>query len=289
MNRTGVTPTRRRSIPMVSEHMQPVSAKTVTSIICVTGRAAAVTEMTDMSDPPYQLPRPRARETIEEFMSDTRRIDSITIGPRFRKDFAGVEALAASIAAVGLLQPPGVTPDGRLLWGECRLRACRSFGWTEIPVIVRDVDPADFVAIEAAENFARKDFTLSEAVAIKRAIEPQLRAEAEARQKTGRPSANFAGGATGSTVFYRIFAMNAAQGRGHRRGGRGRAGALRQAGCQHGQARQGRGSIPPAVEFRQGEQIRAEPPPLPAGPFMSRRSTRRGPMNTAWRILRTAA
>lgn len=112
-------------------------------------------------------------------------INAITIGPRFRRDFSGVEALAVSIKAVGLLQPPGVTPDGRLLWGECRLRACRNLGWTAIPVTVRDVEPSDWTAVEAAENFARKDFTLSEAVAIKRALEPKLKAEAEVRRKAG--------------------------------------------------------------------------------------------------------
>jgi ribosomal protein S14 len=36
---------------------------------------------------------------------------------------------------------------------------------------------------EAAENFDRKDFTLSEAVAIKREIEPEIKAEAKERQR----------------------------------------------------------------------------------------------------------
>ncbi len=63
-------------------------------------------------------------------------------------------------------------------------------------MIVRHVDPADFVAIEAAENFARRSFTPSEAVAIARALEPRLRAEAAERQRAGRPSAKFAGGET---------------------------------------------------------------------------------------------
>jgi N6-adenosine-specific RNA methylase IME4 len=124
-----------------------------------------------------------------------RLITSIVVRQRHRRDFSGVPVLVASIKRVGLLQPPGITPEGVLLWGECRLRACRELGWTTIPVIVLDgVDPNDRVAIEAAENFARKDFTPSEAVSIKRDLEPQMKAEAAQRMKAGKPSAKFAEG-----------------------------------------------------------------------------------------------
>ncbi|MDX0888638.1 ParB/RepB/Spo0J family partition protein [Sinorhizobium medicae] len=107
-------------------------------------------------------------------MTEQRRIDKIKVGPRFREDLGDLASLAENIRALGLLQPIGVTPSGWLLWGERRLRACRSLGWRDIPVIVRDVDSDDMAAVEAAENFARKDFTLSEAVAIKRALQPNL-------------------------------------------------------------------------------------------------------------------
>ena len=49
----------------------------------------------------------------------------------------------------------------------------RHAGGRQIPVVVHDIDPADRVAVEAAENFSRKDFTPTEAVAIKRAREPR--------------------------------------------------------------------------------------------------------------------
>ena len=74
-------------------------------------------------------------------MSDTRPIDSIIVGERFRKDMGDVDTLASSIAALGLLQPIAISPDGRLLAGERRLRACRQLGWTTVPVsIVEDPD-----------------------------------------------------------------------------------------------------------------------------------------------------
>ena len=52
-----------------------------------------------------------------------------------------------------------------------------------IPVTVVDLD--DIVRGEFAENAYRKDFTLSEAVAIKRALEPIERAAAKERQREG--------------------------------------------------------------------------------------------------------
>jgi ParB/RepB/Spo0J family partition protein len=105
----------------------------------------------------------------------------IVVGERHRKDMGDIDGLAAWIKRVGLLQPVGITPDGHLLWGERRLRACRLLGWREIPVTVRDIDPDDMVAVEAAENCARKDFALSEAVAIKRKLEPVEREAAKER------------------------------------------------------------------------------------------------------------
>ena len=51
------------------------------------------------------------------------RCDSIQIGERHRKDLGNLEALAASIAAEGLLQPIGITEENVLVFGERRLRA----------------------------------------------------------------------------------------------------------------------------------------------------------------------
>lgn len=71
-------------------------------------------------------------------MSETRPIASITIGPRFRRDFGDIETLAASIAEDGLIQPIAVTPDGLLLAGHRRLLACKLLGWQAIPVSIME-------------------------------------------------------------------------------------------------------------------------------------------------------
>ena len=108
-------------------------------------------------------------------------VDAIRVGDRHRKDMGDIAGLAANIAEVGLLHPIVVQPDGTLIAGERRLRAVQSLGKTEIAVTVIDLD--NIVAGEFAENNHRKDFTLSEAVAIKRALEPIERAAAKQRQR----------------------------------------------------------------------------------------------------------
>jgi ParB family chromosome partitioning protein len=100
----------------------------------------------------------------------SRPIDQIIVGQRHRRDLGDLEALAASIAEIGLLHSIVICPDGRLIAGERRLRAAKLLGWTEIPVHVVDLDAV--VRGEFAENTYRKNLTPSEAVAIAQALEP---------------------------------------------------------------------------------------------------------------------
>jgi hypothetical protein len=108
-------------------------------------------------------------------------IKDIIIGERHRHDMGDLAALAASIEAVGLLHPPVVDKNNVLVAGERRIRAALLLGWTDIQVTV--VDIAEIVLGEYAENEVRKDFTLSEAVAIKRLVEPAIVAEAKANSQ----------------------------------------------------------------------------------------------------------
>ncbi len=107
-------------------------------------------------------------------------IDQVQIGYRYRKDLGDLRTLAESIEEVGLLHPIVVTPEGRLIAGQRRLEACRTLGWTEVPVSVVDLYQA--ARGEAHENFVRKDLLPSEIVALKRAIEPLERRAARERQ-----------------------------------------------------------------------------------------------------------
>ena len=96
-------------------------------------------------------------------------ISDIQIGERHRKELGDIDGLAQSISDDGLLQPIGVTPDNRLVFGYRRLVACRDkLGWTEIPTVIIDIE--NLTHGEWIENTIRKDLTLSEMVAITDAL-----------------------------------------------------------------------------------------------------------------------
>jgi N6-adenosine-specific RNA methylase IME4 len=115
--------------------------------------------------------------------ASTLAIAKIKVGVRHRRDMGDLTGLSASIAENGLLHPVVITPHRELIAGERRLKACEALGWTKVPITVVDLD--EIARGERDENFVRKDFTPSEAVAIAEALTPKIKAEAKARQ--GRP------------------------------------------------------------------------------------------------------
>ena len=120
------------------------------------------------------------------------KISEIKIGKRYRQHLGDIAVLAQSIQETGMLHPVVVTPAGELIAGRRRLEALKSLGWEDTPVNVVDLD--EIVEGEFAENIIRKDFTPSEMVAIKRAIEPSIREAAKKRMLAGKPSAQCAEG-----------------------------------------------------------------------------------------------
>lgn len=92
-------------------------------------------------------------------------IDSIIIerGTRQRRELRGLDELAASIKARGLINPPVITRDYILIAGERRTEACRRLGWSSIPVQFADeVDESELQLIELEENTKRLDLTWQE-------------------------------------------------------------------------------------------------------------------------------
>ena len=91
------------------------------------------------------------------------RISEITIGDGRRAlNDAAVERLVESIGAVGLINPISVDKSGTLVAGLHRLKACEALGWTEIPVIVLDVDEVQAELAEIDEDLCRHDGTALE-------------------------------------------------------------------------------------------------------------------------------
>jgi ParB family chromosome partitioning protein len=85
-----------------------------------------------------------------------------------RKEFRAEELaeLQASLEANGLLQPivvrPSATGAYELVAGERRLRAATQLGWSDIPVIVRDVDDRTLLTLALVENLQRTDLNAVE-------------------------------------------------------------------------------------------------------------------------------
>ena len=121
--------------------------------------------------------------TEQHFEMTTRKISDIVVGTRHRKDMGDLAGLAASMDELGLLHPIVVRPDGVLVAGERRLRAAKLLGWEKIRVTAVDLEAV--ARGELAENEVRKDFTLSEAVAIKREVELSEKVAAKERQREG--------------------------------------------------------------------------------------------------------
>lgn len=99
------------------------------------------------------------------------RIDSIVVGERARKDTGEMDSLERSMSKLGQLQPIGITHDNVLVFGERRLRAAKHIGWTEIEARIIDCDA---LLAEHDENVIRKQFTVTEQIALAQVIQGQV-------------------------------------------------------------------------------------------------------------------
>lgn len=85
--------------------------------------------------------------------------------PREYFDDQSLGELTQSIKEKGIIQPILVRRKGdfyELIAGERRLRACKSLGHNEIPVIVKDVEDRDSLEISLIENIQRQELNAIE-------------------------------------------------------------------------------------------------------------------------------
>lgn len=79
---------------------------------------------------------------------------------RQRRELTNIKELAESIAKTGLIHPPVIRRDGELKTGERRWTACKSLGWTAIPVqFVDDLSESELHLLELEENVRRVDLS----------------------------------------------------------------------------------------------------------------------------------
>lgn len=123
-------------------------------------------------------------------------VGGIKVRSRFRKDLGCIDDLVESIRNNGLIQPIVVDRDGDLVAGERRLVAVQRLGWKTIPTVIVDLDDYERLRVEEDENTIRKDFTPTEAVAIRNARLAREKERAKERQgaRTDKHPANFAEG-----------------------------------------------------------------------------------------------
>jgi ParB family transcriptional regulator, chromosome partitioning protein len=115
--------------------------------------------------------------------------------PRTRMDETALQELAASIKRHGVMQPILVrqlkisngTVTHEIIAGERRFRAAAIAGLSDVPVLIREVDDENTLALALIENIQREDLNpLEEAQAIKRLIEEFNYSHEQAAESIGR-------------------------------------------------------------------------------------------------------
>jgi ParB family transcriptional regulator, chromosome partitioning protein len=97
-------------------------------------------------------------------MLETRPLDSLQLEPTQVERHRGTEAhsrLTSSIARHGMLQHPGIRPDGTVQWGNGRLLAAIELGWNVATVVVLDtaMTEDEYLVLSLVENLVRTDLT----------------------------------------------------------------------------------------------------------------------------------
>ena len=114
--------------------------------------------------------------------------------PRRRINEEGIENLAASIRAQGLIEPVIVRPRPsggyEVVAGERRWRAAQRAGLDSIPALVKDLDDRQTMAMALIENIQREDLNpLEEAAALQRLLAEYAMTHEELADAVGRSRA----------------------------------------------------------------------------------------------------
>ena len=78
---------------------------------------------------------------------------------RVRNQTHNPEALASSLAEIGLINPVTLNKELRLITGYHRLEAARALGWEQIDARVLELDDLEAELLEIDENLRRYDLT----------------------------------------------------------------------------------------------------------------------------------
>lgn len=114
-----------------------------------------------------------------------RRVGSIQVGHRHRRDLGDLTDLVDSIRDIGMLQPVTISPDGVLICGARRLAAAKQLGLRRINVWVRSgiSTPLQQLLAEQHDNTVRKPFSPAEAAGMYQELKLLLAEDAARRQQ----------------------------------------------------------------------------------------------------------
>ena len=115
--------------------------------------------------------------------------------PRMSFDREALEELAASIKALGLIQPITVRRKAsdkyQIISGERRFRACRIAGMDMIPAYVRDANDQGMLEMAIVENIQRENLDpIAEAMSYQRLIEECNLTQEQMAERVGKKRAS---------------------------------------------------------------------------------------------------
>jgi ParB family transcriptional regulator, chromosome partitioning protein len=123
-------------------------------------------------------------------------LDPSPYQPRNRFEDTGLEELAQSIRASGIIQPLVARKVGaryQLIAGERRWRAAQRAGLLRVPVVLRDVGDEEALELSLVENLQREDLNpVEQARAFQRLIEQFHLTQDEVAERTGKDRATVA-------------------------------------------------------------------------------------------------
>ena len=123
-------------------------------------------------------------------MMDIYQVEPDRSQPRQNFDDEKLDELTESIKQYGVLQPLIVQKkDGfyQIIAGERRWRAARNAGLDKVPVIIKEYNSEETLAISLIENIQREDLSpIEEALAYKRLMEDHQLKQEEVAEKVGK-------------------------------------------------------------------------------------------------------
>lgn len=147
-------------------------------------------EQEESVQPAEQNDEKKADPIDEVHLLPIGQIDPNQDQPRRSFDEEALKELAASIQAVGVIQPIIVAPNGdryTIIAGERRYRASRLADLTQIPAIVRDWDAQKRLEAALIENLQRDDLNpIEEALGVRRLMDEAGLTQEKVSERLGK-------------------------------------------------------------------------------------------------------